>query len=558
MIRSCIIWVCVLASLSSEAFAQSATQSEIHALFVVMTDQADLSPDSLPCSGLVGRESKSCRGREVHRRLTEVAESAQTGSAFSEQSLIEQLEQDGVDYRRFWIINAVLVYGTEELGSQLRTRPDVLDVRIDANPESVPLYQFEIPVDDGTEPAFEASCETGPAEPYPDAVRGWNLNRIGAPEAWEFGATGRGITVGFVDSGADWQHPALKRQYRGFDCGGNPAKHDYNWFAPKYRDSVGAAANGLCSGSAPPSWCFSAEPKDNLVMSVHGTAVTGIVAGNDPDRRRTVGVAPNASWMACQVGDSSGNGGLPAMLECLQFMLAPTKLDGSAPRAEAAPDIVNVSWGCFTAARNDGTYEAEQLCAEAGQLGLEHAVAALHAAGILFVAAAGDDKGCDAIADPPATVEAALVVGATNLRDEVATFAPSSRGGAASGFRPDVMAPQWVASTNGHDGYTLFMGTSAAAPHVAGQAALLWSADESLIGEVELTMELIRQTADPLMEADVCGDSGDADYDPHAAGNYSWGWGRINASHAVQWIVDQSFIVVERPSVDLGSTLQGW
>jgi subtilase family serine protease len=66
-------------------------------------------------------------------------------------------------------------------------------------------------------------------------------------------------------------------------------------------------------------------------------------------------------------------------------------------------------------------------------------------------------------------------------------------------------------------------GTSLAAPHVAGIAALMLSAAPHLKGHVEVLEELIRQTAVPKI-GDCGGDRP----------NNSFGWGRVDALAAVQ------------------------
>src|SRR5262249_10143991 len=58
----------------------------------------------------------------------------------------------------------------------------------------------------------------------------WNLDRIGAPQAWaSFGARGDGVVVATIDTGVLFTHPALVRQYRG-NLGNGAFDHDYSWF----------------------------------------------------------------------------------------------------------------------------------------------------------------------------------------------------------------------------------------------------------------------------------------------------------------------------------------
>lgn len=68
-----------------------------------------------------------------------------------------------------------------------------------------------------------------------------------------------------------------------------------------------------------------------------------------------------------------------------------------------------------------------------------------------------------------------------------------------------------------------------AGPHVAGLIALLWSADSSLIGDIDKTLEVVRTTATPTAaDGQSCGDVA-ADANP----NNTFGYGQINAYEAV-------------------------
>src|SRR5699024_9401699 len=60
----------------------------------------------------------------------------------------------------------------------------------------------------------------------------WNINQIQAPQVWnEFGVDGSGVVVGMIDSGATWNHEALKEKWRGYNPN-DPEKPDPtgNWF----------------------------------------------------------------------------------------------------------------------------------------------------------------------------------------------------------------------------------------------------------------------------------------------------------------------------------------
>lgn len=293
-------------------------------------------------------------------------------------------------------------------------------------------------------------------------ARLWNLAAIGLPRvAAQLGVTGVGITVGSSDSGVDGRHPALAGRFRGGDD---------SWFDP---------------------WNSTRAPTDR---NGHGTHTLGTAVGG-----AGVGVAPGAQWAGCV--NLARNFGSPAhYLDCLQFMLAPFPPGGDPftdGRPARAPQVLTNSWGC----------PAMEGC-DAGAL--RPAVAAFAAAGVFFVAAAGNTgPACGSIDDPPALYADAFTVGATAEDGRVASF--SSRGPARGGAaKPDVVAPgAGIVSALPGGTYGSLDGTSMAAPHVAGVVALMWSAQPALIGDVSRTRAILAGTARPYTGTEpACGGAG--------------------------------------------------
>ncbi|MFJ8688491.1 S8 family serine peptidase [Micromonospora wenchangensis] len=301
------------------------------------------------------------------------------------------------------------------------------------------------PVSRGDQPA-----PTGPE---------WNLRMIGADRVWsELSVTGSGVVVGSSDSGVDGTHPALTAGFRGGDD---------SWYDP---------------------WNHTRSPTDS---GGHGTHTAGSAVGRDG-----IGVAPGAQWVGCVNLDR--NLGSPAhYLDCLQFMLAPFPAGGDPftdGRPARAPDVLTNSWGCPPVEGCDPG-------------ALRPATAALEAAGILVVAAAGNTgPDCRSIVDPPAPYPDVLTVGAVNRDRVVAGF--SSRGPVAGGVvKPDLVAPgEGIRSAMPGGGYATLDGTSMATPQVAGVVALMWSANPALVGDLARTRSILRDTAQPAGPADLsCG-----------------------------------------------------
>lgn len=371
----------------------------------------------------------------------------------SQNNLGYWLLKQGADYKHFWIVNQVLVKnGTPELLKKILTRKDV--AHIDANP------RVELAAPQESAPLAATAVE-------------WNISLINADQVWStFGVNGAGVVVAVNDTGVMWTHEALKNQYRGWN--GDTADHTYSW-----HDAIHFSSSSPCGGSAP-------EPCDDLG---HGTHVAGIIAGQTLANQ--IGVAPGAKWIACRSMDN-GFGTPTTYLECLEWFLAP------GGDADQAPHIINNSWGC----------PPTEGC---NQSIFEEAVNTVRAAGIMVVAANGNyGPTCATTFYPPAIYRTVFSVGATDSADNL--YPRSSRGpvtyNGETYIKPDITAPGVSIRSSYYDGaYFVWTGTSMAAPHVAGAAALLWSAFPRLRGQVETTEAFLKSAARP-MPYTACGDVG--------------------------------------------------
>ncbi|MEU5548368.1 S8 family serine peptidase [Micromonospora sp. NPDC047793] len=352
----------------------------------------------------------------------------------TQADLRRDLRRLGLDHTAYYLVNAIEVDGGPVTRAWLSTRPEVAKVLVSQRLRP-------LPVPDGTTRG-DASAPTGPP---------WNITMIGADRVWsELAVTGAGVTVGSSDSGVDGGHPTLAPGFRGGDD---------SWFDP---------------------WNDTRTPTDR---SGHGTHTAGSAVG-----RGGIGVAPGAQWVGC-VNLDRNLGSPAAYLDCLQFMLAPFPPGGdpfAQGRPARAPEILTNSWGCPPIEGCDPRV-------------LLPAVDALEAAGILVVAAAGNTGPyCRSIQDPPAPYPDVLTVGAVDERRRVTDF--SSRGPTPSGVnKPDLVAPGAdVLSAMPGGGYATLAGTSMATPQVAGVVALMWSANPDLVGDLDRTRRILRETATPI------------------------------------------------------------
>src|SRR5216110_1148215 len=422
--------------------------------FVVLADQADLS-------GAANLQTKAEKGRYVYNTLLNRSQTTQG-------PILQWLRERGVEYQSFYIVNAILVKGSQEIAQALASRPDV--ARVEGNP--VIHNDLPEPVEGPIQPAAPLTIEPG-------------ISYTHAPDVWALGFTGQQIVVASADTGVRWTHNALKPHYRGWD--GSVADHDYNW-----HDSIHNSVSNPCGNDSP-------FPCDDFF---HGSHTTGTAIGDDGAGNQ-IGMAPGAKWIGCRNMDQ-GDGTPARYIECMEFFLAPYPINCTPAEGDPtkAPDVTINSWGC----------PASEGCTVGNEL--QVAVEAQRTAGIQMVVAAGNSgSSCSTVTDPPSFYEASYTVGALNTgTDTIASF--SSRGPATidgSGrIKPDITAPGTntrSASNTSDNAYTFASGTSMATPHIAGAMALLWSAMPSLQNQIDASRTAMNNAAH-FISSTQCGTAG--------------------------------------------------
>lgn len=229
--------------------------------------------------------------------------------------------------------------------------------------------------------------------------------------------SGKGIRVGVLDSGIDYTHPDLG------GCFGEGCK----------------VAGG---------YDFYHNDADPIDTDGHGTHVAGIIAGNGTVK----GVAPEATLYAYQVC----NYYCPSsyVIQALERSADPDQN----PLTHDALDVVNLSLGGPGSSEDPLTIASNNASK----------------AGIVVVVAAGNDgEAYDALGSPGNT-ELAITVAASDFDDNIADFSSRGPGDRDLVLKPDLAAPgNNISSTLPNGLFGEQSGTSMAAPHVAGAAALL-------------------------------------------------------------------------------------
>lgn len=248
-----------------------------------------------------------------------------------------------------------------------------------------------------------------------------SIPQIGAPAAWQIGATGKGVKVAVLDSGYDAGHPDLK-------------------------DHV-IASKG-----------FTADDESDVVDRIgHGTHVASTVAGNGAaSGGKYRGVAPDADLL---IGKVCGfrNCELSDMIAGMQWA------------AEQGARVVNMSLG---GGPTDGTDVVAQAVNELTA-----------STGTLFVASAGNFGVASSIGSP-ASADSALAVASVTKSDTMSSFSSQGPRIGDLAVKPDISAPgSRIVAARAADtpldpfavntSYAELSGTSMAAPHVTGAAALL-------------------------------------------------------------------------------------
>jgi subtilisin family serine protease len=247
-----------------------------------------------------------------------------------------------------------------------------------------------------------------------------SVPQIGAPAAWKAGHTGNGVTAAVLDTGYDKAHPDLKGVVK------------------EAKDFTGSKG-GVQDGNG------------------HGTHVSSTVAGRGTaSKGKYVGVAKGARLVEGKVLDDSGGGYDSWVLAGMEW---------AAKRAK----VVNMSFGAGDTPEIDPLEEAVNRLTKQ--------------TGALFVVAAGNEGSDAQTVGSPGSADAAITVAAVDRKDGLATF--SSRGPRIGDYavKPDIAAPGVgivAARAKGSElgtpvgtAYQRLDGTSMAAPHVAGAAAIL-------------------------------------------------------------------------------------
>ncbi|MFC4699649.1 S8 family serine peptidase [Glaciecola siphonariae] len=250
---------------------------------------------------------------------------------------------------------------------------------------------------------------------------------INAPAAWNGyegqidALSGQGVKVAILDTGIDYTHEALG------GCFGEGCK--------------------VVDG-----YDFHYEDADPMDVDGHGTHVAGIVAANSSELK---GVAPDALLYAYKVLGDEGFGWTSKIILGIERAMDPDQ----DPSTDDAVDVMNLSLS--------GPGDANSLLSQAADRAVE--------AGIVMVVAAGNSYNYGEITKAsPASSRLSITVASSDNNDRASSFTSKGSPDLPGAFKPEIIAPGSSITSSYVDNSTAALsGTSMAAPHVAGAAALL-------------------------------------------------------------------------------------
>ena len=307
----------------------------------------------------------------------------------------------------------------------------------------------------------------------------WNLSMLNLEEAWDV-ATGEGVVVAVIDSGVNPDHP---------DLAGQITNSSYDFISDSDYSGDGDG--------------FDSDPRD-LSTTQHGAHVTGIVAAKTGNGEGIAGVAYDSEIMALRVLGVENEEGISQGTDAdlANAILYAGGLDNDSGQVPTqAADIINLSLG-------GGGYSDT----------LKRAIEAVIAEGTIVIAAAGNESSSQSLY--PAAFDGVIAVSSITPDLELSGFSNfgayidvAAPGGDTQGSQSSI----GILSTVSGSSYAEYLGTSMAAPHISGVAALMMSVNP------DLDASSFTYALENGLLTDVIGDEN------------HFGYGLINAHKAVAW-----------------------
>ena len=346
----------------------------------------------------------------------------------------------------------------------LQAAPELSFAALHAGLATLPGFRFVEPNFAEIQSSEQSNEPVFPADPL--FGQKWSLHNTGQtvggetgipdadidmPEAWDLitGGIGRGdgllpdhsrgrseVVVGVIDGGIDYTHPDLVNSMW-------QNLHELNGEA-----GVDDDGNGYIDDVHGYDFIGEGDP-DPMPEGSHGTHVAGIIGASANNGLGVPGVNWGVKMMSLKfISGTTGTGAIADAVEAINYATMMRKRGVNIR-------LTNNSWGGFDFST-----------------ALRDAIAASGEAGMLFVASAGNNgRDTDLAPSYPASFDLPNIISVANTNNRDLRV-PASNWGATT---VDLGAPgRQILSTVKGGGYGLMSGTSMAAPHVSGVAALAW------------------------------------------------------------------------------------
>ncbi|MBI1920293.1 MAG: S8 family serine peptidase [Geobacter sp.] len=321
----------------------------------------------------------------------------------------------------------------------------------------------------------------------------WGLKKLQTSAAWDI-TRGSGVVVAVVDTGVDYTHPDLAANLwsNGGEIAGNGLDDDNNGFVDDVR-----------------GWDFASTDNDPMDGHGHGTHVSGTIAAVGDNAEGIVGVAPSARIMPVKGLSDSGSGKSSWLANAIKYA------------TDNGADVINNSWGCGSPCPSNPV--------------AEDAVRYAHDLGAVVVFAAGNSQSDVQQISPQNRSNDVITVAASSELDTRSYFSNfgslidvAAPGGGDDGTSTNRAGRNILSLRAGStdmygdglclvgDKYFRARGTSMAAPHVSGVAALVVAKHPEFTPDD--VSQVLRASADDIESVDF---------------DLFSGAGRVNAQKAV-------------------------